>query len=425
MIYDIIIIGGGVSGYHAANLGAKNKLKIALFEKAQIGGSCVNYGCMFTKTLVHSAYLYEIAQKEFKIFGLNYNDLILDSEQLWQRCQINIAKIQTAMQEKLDLAVSFISSEAKIIVSSHDCFKVEANQKMFCGKHLIMATGAKPKILKITGFATSMSRKQIIFPKDILSLSQIPDRLIIIGAGAAGLEFATFYSIMGCKVFMIEKNKNLAINCSDKIQDKLINELIKRGVEFLFDATIKEIIETTLVFVNGEKLRADKILICAGVEAMNNWDAKIELFDNFHMIGDCTNFEFTAAKAFDDAQQVINKIMSKPIINREKQLYPQVIFTIPEFATMGITEKIAKQKGLEVYTKIVPLSNNGRYLIEHPHDNGFIIGTYSTNNELLGIEIVGFGAGELLGMFSQYLTKNLNSIFAHPTLSEIMTDLIN
>lgn len=410
-MYDVAIIGGGPGGCHAAELAGRRGLKTILFEQEELGGVCLNYGCIPIKLLLHAARLYETLQFEAPQFGIGSENFRWDFETLWKRKERTVIRLQSALQQRLQtVGVELVNAEAIVKSKSTGKFLIVAGNHRYEARQLILATGGKPHIPDIPGIHEAIAIGFAVTPKILSATFELPSSLLILGGGAAGIELATFFRIAGSEVTIIEAGNILGGKLDFRLAQFLSSMLKKRGVKIHTESTIARIGNGWVTLTNGCRLTASKLLIACG------WESKIEVpfHSGVQVIGDANGRNFLAPIAEWEAKIAVDRICG---IFNGSTLPPlaRVIFAIPEVATAGLTLNEARKLDSGAYERKLPLTLTGRYMVEHPLENGFGIGVYSGSDELLGVHLAGSGVAELISSFK---IRGQLVMPPHPSLSE-------
>lgn len=409
MIYDVLVIGGGPAGCKAAELAGNAGMKVVLFEKEQLGGVCLNYGCIPTKSLLHGIKLYSQMKNDAPLFGVTASEIVVDHNALWKRAEQTKNRLRSALRYRLENSrVNIIDGEALWQCKNSGIFEVSCGGQIFCGQHLILATGGQPRIPDIAGIRQGLQSGFVATPRDILKTPDIPQSLVILGGGAIGMEFATIYSGLGSRVTVIEKESSIGGGVDERISSFLLEFYRKRGVTFELSTVATCVAKNGLFLQNGKHLNTDKILLACG------WESALKQYclTNLHVIGDANGKAFSAPAAELEAECTVRKILGQPD-KRSYYDFPHVIFTTPEVACWGQTLQQAKVVDPQATEVITPLCVSSRYAIEHPTENVFCIKVFSGEGFLIGFHIVGTGAAEVLSC----VTK----MPVHPSLSELIT----
>ncbi len=453
---DIAIIGGGPGGYTAAIKGAQRGARIVLVEERELGGTCLNRGCIPTKTLVATASLFK-GIKEAKTLGIEVKETRINMARVLQRKQRVVSILRRGVETLMKRNnIEVIRGRAKI----HEPGKLEIDGKdgnfFVRAEHIIIAIGSKERSL----FGLEFDGKSLLSSTHLLDLSSIPESIIIIGGGVIGCEFAYILNSIGCKVTIIEAmDRLLPIETVDEICSSiLLREFKKSKIGVHLGAQVEEITpgegKVAISFYQknkGEKIEieAEKAAICVGrapsmkKEEMERLSLEgygggwIKVDPNFHTslqniyaIGDCLGPKrpMLAHVASHEASAVISTIFGNPTAI-EYSLVPSVIYTEPEIGCIGLTEKQARERGIPYEVSSVLFRSIGR-----SHTTGELAGEArllfdNRNKKVLGIQIIGPHASELIAIGGVLLQKGATledierTIFAHPTFAEIFHEM--
>ncbi|MDD4003540.1 MAG: FAD-dependent oxidoreductase, partial [Clostridia bacterium] len=266
-MYDLIVIGGGPAGYLAAERGAEEGLKILLYEKRNLGGVCLNEGCIPSKSLLYSAKIYQSALYGEK-YGVTAKDISFDHKKVIERKQKVVGMLVGGIKAKLKkLKVEIISSAAYIKGRSGGAFQVEADGKVSEAKQLLIACGSMPVLPPIEGLKESITSGFALTNREILDLTEVPAKLSIIGGGVIGLEMAAYYNAAGSEVTVIEMLDHIAGNTDAEIAKLLQNSLQNKGVKFMLSSKVTKISGGKVEYINDGKtqsVKADKVLVSIG-----------------------------------------------------------------------------------------------------------------------------------------------------------------
>jgi len=433
MSYDIIIIGGGPAGYPAAEIAVKQGLRTLLIEAGELGGTCLNRGCIPTKSFCRSAEsALEISRcGEFGI-GLPAGNISVDMARVIER-KNNIVR---QLREAVSMAVNgadLRTGKAKFI-SPHE---VEVDGEVFTAPKIIVATGAAPAILPIPGAELCQTSDRI------LDTTSLPASIAIIGGGVIGMEFASIYAAFGCEVTVIEYCKEILPGFDRDIAKRLRSSLSKRGVKFFLNAAATEILSNaddslTVKYQAKNKpgeATVEKVLMAVGrrpvipeglAEAGAEINRKgIAVDENFitsipgvYAIGDCNGICQLAHAATAQARRVMGE-------DTDLSPIPAAVFTVPEVASTGLTEEQAQEKGFTSCRVVkLPLRSNGKATTLGETDG--LVKMIVHDGKIIGCHILGPHASDLIMEASLAISADmpasslLRAIHPHPTLSELI-----
>ncbi len=442
-MYDIIIIGGGPAGYVAAERAGEHGKKVLLIEEDKLGGVCLNTGCIPTKSMLFSAKTYNHALHAEE-FGVTIKDASFDYSKVKERTENLQDKLRSGIAALMKMnKVEVIKGTAKI-TTRHS---VAVGNDEYETQNILICTGSRPFIPPIEGLKNN---DKVITNVGILAIDKMPESLCIIGGGVIGIEFANLYAMAGKKVTVIEMLPNIC-GATDKELGKTVQKKLKAmGVDFHLKATVNKIDDGKVSFTDKKDktttIEADAILIATG-RAVNTENIGLETigidFDrkgikvnekaqtnipNVWAAGDVTGRWQLAHFASRQATVAINNICGRNDICREDAV-PSVVYTDPEIASVGITEDIAKERGIEVVTTKYPLTNNGRYLAESNGERAICkVIADKTTKQLLGVHMVGPHSSEMIAaaavmIETELTTKDIEElIFPHPAICEVIHD---
>ena len=437
--YDIVVIGGGPGGYVAAIRAAQLGKKVAIIEKSSLGGICLNWGCIPTKSLLKNAYVLDLIKNASK-YGIDIPEYSVNWDKVIKRSR-NIAKrlskgIEYLMNKN---KIDFINAKA-ILKDSHTIL-INDSKEEIKSDFIILATGTTQKNLP----GLTIDGKQIISSKEAMILDHIPKRMVIIGAGAIGVEFAHLYNTFGSDVTMIEAMPNILPNEDEDISKELSSILLKRKIKILTGKIVdkvskskkdiklsigKEIIEADIVLVavgvtgNISNLGLEKI----GVKTSNGFIDKNTFLQtsvkNIYAIGDVSGPPLLAHVASAEGVTAVEHICGLDVNEMRYDNIPACTYCEPEVASVGLTELEAKDNGYKIKIGKFPFRALGKSLADGSHD-GFVKIIYDEKyGELLGCHIIGHNASNLISeigiarMLETTYYEILKTIHPHPTLSE-------
>ncbi len=450
-MYDVIVIGAGPGGYLAAErLGQEGK-RTLLIEKEHIGGVCLNEGCIPTKTLLYSAKLYDGAKHGEK-YGIKADVINIDHSAVIKRKERVVKTLVGGVTSTLkSKKVEVIMGNAQIKEKKYGKFQVEVNEEIKESTYLIIATGSDSVKPPIPGVKEGLDRGFILTNKEILQLEEVPKKLVVIGAGVIGLELSSYFNSIGCEVTVIEMLNKIAGPTDLTISDILKKEYEKKGVKFYLESKVTRIDDKFVYFEKEgkeNKVQADKVLLSIGrraningigLENLNVYTQRgcIKVDErqqtnvaNLYAVGDCIGGIMLAHCAYREAEVAVNNILGR----KDRMKYnsvASVIYTNPEIASVGESEESAKEKGIDVIVKTLPMQYSGRYVAENEGGSGIIKIIIDRKwNTLIGVHMIGNYSSEIILAASTMIESNMSIdeikkiIFPHPSVGEIIREAI-
>jgi dihydrolipoamide dehydrogenase len=452
MIYDLIILGGGPAGYNAAAYAAKEGMSVLLFEKKELGGVCLNEGCIPSKTLLNSAKIFNYV-KHSESYGVNVQDKgFVSQSAVIDRKNKVVKRLVTGVKSKLKAAkVEVIKSLAEIQAKTSEGFSVLSEGNIYTGKNLLIATGSAPIIPDIKGVNEGLQRGFLLTNREILDLTEIPERLVIAGAGVIGLEMADYYSSVGSKVTVIEMMNKIAGETEEKISAVLQKALEKKGVEFKLNCRLIDCKSDEVLFEeNGEceTLSADKVLLSIGRQpvtggfGLENLGIQMERgaiitngklqtnISGVYAAGDVNGKMMLAHTAYREGEAAVNNMLGRTDEVNYGSI-PSVIYTTPEAAAVGETLSSAEKKGIKAKQVSLSLMYSGRYIAENTDYTGLCQLILDENKgTLIGAHIIGNYASEFIVAVSNLIDLEIDIqrikklVFPHPTVCEVIRDAV-
>ena len=452
MTYDLLILGGGPAGFRAAERAGHFGLNTALFEGKTLGGVCLNEGCIPTKTMLYSAKLYDYAKGGAAKYGVTTGEASLDHEFVTARKDKVVKKLVAGVEMQMKKARADIVRANGVLAGRNESgeFIVEAGGERFSGKNVLIATGSSAAVPPIPGLKDALSEGFAVTSREILSMKEIPARLVVMGAGAIGLEMASYFSSAGSDVTVIEMLDRIGGRIDRDIAALLQRNYTARGVRFLTGSRVQSIEGGRIrgVKANGDdfELEADRILIAAGrrpnVQGIGLESLGIELGANggirtdakmrtnvpgIFAAGDVNGVSMLAHTAYREAETAVNVIRGVDDTMRYDAI-PSVIYTNPEAASVGETEETAAEKGLNAKTLKLPMLFSGRYQAENEGGNGILKLVLDEEKHILGACMLGNPASEIISAIAIAITQHMTAadlaqtVFPHPTVAEILRD---
>ena len=450
-LFDLLVVGGGPGGYLCAERAAQGGLKVALFEKRALGGTCLNEGCIPTKTLLNSSKMYRHAT-ESAAFGVTVTGATYDHAKVVDRKNKVVKTLVSGVGATMSAnKVTVITGDAKIAGRAEGGFAVEANATTYHGRRLAIASGSETVVPPVPGLKEGLASGFVVTNREVLDLKELPKDLVVIGGGVIGLEMAYYFASVGVKVTVIEMMPKIAGATDPEICKVLQDAFVKRGMVFKLSCKVLEVKANSVVYEeNGEKkeIACDKVLLSAGrkpstanmgLETLGlEMDRAAIVVDrhlcttvqNVYAIGDCNGKVMLAHTAYREAEVAVNHMLGKPDEMRY-DVIPAVIYTDPEVASVGHSKEGAQKLGMNVKEVKLPMSYAGRYLAENEAGKGFIKLIVDTDrNRLVGCHMVGSYASEIIMTATMMVDTEMHPdrlkklVFPHPTVAEMIREAI-
>ncbi len=447
--YDIAVLGGGPGGYVAAIRAGQLGLKTVVIDKDNLGGICLNWGCIPTKALLKSAEIYDTMKNHSADYGIKVEGLSFDFNKIIARSRDISGKITKNVEmlikkNKIDRIRGFgkLVSKNEIKIYDNDGKEIDS----VSADKIIIATGARPRIFP----TIPVDRKSIITSSEAMSLDKQPKDLIVIGAGAIGVEFAYFYSVLGTKVTIVEMLDNILPVEDKEVSESLEKIFKKKGIDIYTKTKVEkaEVVGNSVVVhveKDGKKieLKAEKVLSAVGVtgnvEGFGLEELKVELeknhikvdkstyqtnIPNIFAIGDVIGAPWLAHVASAEGIHCVETIKGLHPHLVDYDTIPGCTYCHPQVASVGMTEKKAREAGYEIKIGKFPFMASGKAFAAGDRD-GFVKLIFDAKyGELLGAHIIGPEATELISeltlaksMEATYETI-IKTVHAHPTLAE-------
>lgn len=453
MEIDVIVIGGGPGGYVAAIRAAQLKMKVVLVEKDELGGICLNWGCIPTKALLRAAEVYHLTTHAAE-FGVMVKDVSFDFAKVIARSREVSKKLTSGIKHLMKKNnVLVVKGFGKLAGNGQVEVESEGKKELFKAKHIIIATGARARELP----NIKPDGKNIWTYKEAMVPSSLPKSIAVIGSGAIGIEFASFYNMLGVEVTVLEVADRIL-----RVEDHEISEFAKgcfekRGIKILTNSEITAIknsasgVELTVKNKSGatQSLKVEKVISAVGVvpnvEGIGLEKTKVKI-ENGHIktdqylqtdeagvyaIGDVTSAPWLAHKASHEAVICVEKIAKLADVHPiKRENIPGCTYCYPQIASVGLTENAAKEKGLQIRVGRFPFVGNGKAIALGEAEGLVKVIFDEKTGELLGAHMVGAEVTEMIQGFVIGKTLEcteaelMHTIFPHPTLSEMMHEAV-
>jgi dihydrolipoamide dehydrogenase len=442
--FDIVIVGGGPGGYVAAIKAGQLGYKVAVIERENVGGVCLNWGCIPTKTLLKSAKVFEQFKhaKDYGIdvkpdsFSANFPDMVKRKDSVVRRLTGGVA----ALLKKN--GATLIKGFGEVVDATH----VKVGEETIEAKFIILATGASVIMPPIPGLQEGFDAGFVLTSKEILDLKTLPSSLVIVGGGVIGLEFATIFNSLGTKVTVIEKQPTILTSIDEEIRGLFFKKISKDGVQIITNATVSSLGQGTVTYeVDGKTtdIKVDKVLMAVGMKPNTKSFSSLNLamekagvqvnehmqtsVSNVYAIGDVTG-KFMLAHVASHAGLVAIDHIHGHDTKMDYRTIPSGIYTFPEIAMVGLTEQDAKAQGIDYKVSTFPVMANGKAMGENEKDGLVKIIVSKPYNEIIGVHIMASSATEMITEATLAINLEataeelVNTIHPHPTLAEMIME---
>lgn len=449
--FDLIVIGGGPGGYLCAERAGKAGLQTALIEKRALGGTCLNEGCIPTKSLLYCAKQYQSALHGTD-YGVHAEHVSIDHAAVVRRkdgvVRTLVRGVGAAMKAH---GVTVFEAEGRILGRNDKLFEIAAGTETLSAPRLVLASGSSAVVPPIPGVKEGLASGFVMTNRELLALTEQPETLVCIGGGVIGLEMACYFASIGTKVTVIEMMPKIAGGTDPEICELLMKTYRKQGMEFCLSARVEAVTDRSVVYSDASgrhEVSCGRVLLSAGRRAdvtgleAENIGLALERgavvtdrqmrtnVPGVWAVGDCNGKLMLAHTAYREAEVAVNDMLGKKD-KIDYSIIPSVIYTTPEVACVGETERSAQEKGLDVQIVKAPMALSGRYLAEDPKGNGFCKLLYDRKNRcVVGVHLVGSYASEIIYgaammVHSRLPVQHLDKIvFPHPTVGEVVREAL-
>lgn len=447
MRYQVIIIGGGPAGYTAAEVAGKAGLSVLLFEKQNLGGVCLNEGCIPTKTLLYSAKTYDGAKHASK-YAVTVPEVSFDLPKIIARKSKVVRKLVLGVKGKLTSNnVTIVAGEAQII----DKNTIRCGEETYECENLILCTGSETFIPPIAGLQSVGYWTH----RDALDNKELPESLAVVGGGVIGMEFASFFNSLGVQVTVIEMLDEILNGMDKELSALLRAEYTKRGIKFLLDTKVSSLSQDeegiAVSYENAEgsgNVIAEKLLMSVGRRPVTKGfgleNLKPELTERgniavntkmqtsvpgVYVCGDLTGFSLLAHTAVREAEVAVHAILGKEDAMSYRAI-PGVVYTNPEIAGVGQTEESLLANGIPYHVAKLPMAYSGRFVAENEGVNGVCKVLIGEDKTILGASMLGNPASEIITLAGMAVEMKLTTtewkriVFPHPTVGEIFREVL-
>ena len=441
MKYYLAILGGGPAGYTAAEIASKAGKDVILFEQNALGGTCLNVGCIPTKTLLYSAKQYYNAAHADK-YGVKAENVSFDYVKIQQRKTKVVRKLVAGIRAKLNNEhCTVINGAASVVSRTDDVVTIACGEEQYEAENLLICTGSTNFVPPIPGIKDN---EHVWDSTTALDAKELPASIVIVGGGVIGMEFATLYHELGVPVTVIEAMPTILPNIDQDIVAILREKYEKSGIKILTNTKVVSIEGGKLKVESGEIIEADKILVSVGrranlqgLEALTDLEynrGAIVVDDfmktnrpNVYAAGDVTGKIMLAHVASRQAEVAVGRMLKQiPLQRIAYNAIPSVVYTNPEIACVGITEK-----DFDAEVRTMPMTFSGRFVAENEGENGLCkMLIDKKSHSVLGVHMIGNPCSEFVAAASfavrmGYTVDEFKQVvFPHPTVSEILKEIL-
>ena len=433
MNFDLIIIGSGPGGYQAAAYAAKNGLNVVIIEERHAGGTCLNEGCIPTKTLCHEVDVLETLKTVMPSSKVDYGHVN-------QRLEEVIGQLRSGVEQLMAMpGITMVKGHATF----KDAHTVCVGNEEYSASKIIIATGSKPKMPP----HADIDMNVVSTSTEMLQLNHVPESIAIVGAGVIGMEFASIFNSFGSKVTVIEFLKECLPAVDSDVAKRLRKQLEKRGISFSMQSAVKRISTEGVVFERKGKedtVSAEIVLVATGrmpnTEGLNLEAAGVEYspkgittddrmhtnVEGIYAIGDVNGKQMLAHAATMQGYMVVNEILGKQS-GICLDIMPAAIFTRPEAACIGVSEDFCKEKGMEYTCRKAFFRSNGKALSMNETE-GMLKIIADNNGKIIGCHCFGPHSADIVQEISVLMCRETtisqlaDMVHIHPTLGEIIHD---
>lgn len=457
MNYFLAIIGGGPAGYTAAEKAAQAGKDVVLFEQNALGGTCLNVGCIPTKTLLYSAKQYYNAQNAAK-YGVKAENVTFDYTKIAQRKTKVVRKLVAGIKQRLNNEhCTVVNGAASVVSRTDEKVVIACGEETYEAENLLICTGSNNFVPPIPG----LKDNPVVWDStDALAATVLPQSMVIVGGGVIGMEFATLYHELGVQVTVIEAMPTILPNLDQEVVAILLEKYKKSGIQILTDTKVLELQGNRVLTTNGA-YEAEHVLVSVGrranlqgLEALNDLEMHrggIVVDDfmktnlpNVYAAGDVTGKIMLAHVASRQAEVAVGRMLKQiPLQRIAYNAIPSVVYTNPEIASVGMTEREVSQfyqdmegKSAEEVQDMyevhkLPMTYSGRFVAENEGETGLCKMIVDKRNQtVLGVHLIGNPCSEFISAASfavrmGYTVSEMQQVvFPHPTVSEILKEVL-
>lgn len=442
MRYNLAIIGGGPAGYVAAEEAVKAGMQVVVFEREALGGTCLNVGCIPTKTLLYSAKQYHNALNGKK-YGISAEGVAYDYAKMVQRKTKVVRKLVAGIRQKLNHELcTVVMAEAKVVSHSEAEIVIEAGGETYTAEKLLVCTGSVNFVPPIPGI---VGNDHIWDSTQALAATELPQSVCIVGGGVIGMEFATLYHELGVQVTVVEAMARILPNLDEEAVCYLADSYRKSGVDIRTGCRV-ESVEGGVVHTTEGDIEAERILISVGrrarmdgLEALGMETRRGGIVVDAHMrtslsnvwaAGDVTGKLMLAHVASRQGVVAVADMVGTDTRGVDYRAIPSVVYTNPELASVGLTEAEAPSDKYEV--RRMPMTYSGRFVAENEGETGLVKMIIDRESQaVVGVHMVGNPSSEIISTAAMMVDLGVDAarlrevVMPHPTVGEVLHEVIS
>lgn len=450
--FDVIVVGGGPAGYNCAEYAAHHGKSVMLVEKKNLGGTCLNVGCIPTKTFLYASKMYHYASGSGAAYGVTVDgDVTVDQAAVVKKKDEVVKTLVQGVGAGLRRAKVKVVNGTGKIGKMDGKLTVTVGEETYAATDLILATGSSPAVPPIEGVKEGMADGTVMTSDEILDMTEIPAKLLIVGGGVIGFEMAAYFQEVGSKVTVIEMLDKVLGPNDREVSQLLQKEMEKKGVTFYLSSSVKKVSGGVVTFEKDGKIDVaayDKALMCVGrranssIEGLEELGVQVErgaIVTDEHMqtnvphvyaVGDVNGKVMLAHVGYREGEVAVNHILGK----EDAMSYDAisgVVYTNPEAAFVGMSEEQAKASGVPYKVKKASINMSGRHIAENGLSSGLCKLIVNTEkNTLIGAALMSSYASEYIYSLALMIDlqvpvdRILRTVFPHPTVCEVIRETL-
>ena len=449
--FDIIVIGGGPAGYNSAEYAAHHGKRVLLIEKKNLGGTCLNAGCIPTKTFLYASKMYHYANGAGEPYGVTAKEAVLDHAAVVKKKDEVVKTLVQGVAGGLRRGKVKVVTGTARVSKEGETLIVSTEEESFAGKDLIIASGSAPAVPPIEGVKEELERGTVVTSDEILDMTEIPAKLLIVGGGVIGFEMAAYFQEAGSKVTVIEMMDKVLGPNDREVSGLLQQELEKKGVTFYLSSGVTKVSKGVVTFTRDGRIDVaayDKALMCVGRRPNSNVEGLAEVgvqlergavvtdehlctnVPHIYAVGDVNGKAMLAHVGYREGEVAVNHILGK----EDRMSYDAVcgvVYTSPEAAFVGMSEEQAKAAGISYAVKKASINFSGRHVAENGMSSGICkILIDKEKDVIIGAALMSSYASEYIYSLALMIENRIpvesikRTIFPHPTVCEVIRETL-